>query len=112
MATLGQSTNPLETYARFESSRIGFRFTKDLAIYKPMPAESHHFKSLSCGSHTISSKTENIQNAATILIQAQRGLTLLCGQASPIGISHAANSQPSSIFSVRLTKSSYCRDRG
>jgi hypothetical protein len=99
---------PFGHYVRPESSGAGFRVTKDLAMYKPMPAPSHQ-SVRARGSQTISSRTENIHNAATILAQAHKGLSRLCGQANPTGISQAVKNQPKKIFVPRLTRPSYCR---
>jgi hypothetical protein len=87
---------------QFELSGASLRFMRNLAMYMPRPVYNHQFKLGVPGNQTSSSNTENIHTAATILIQAQRGLILLCGHATPIGISHAAKSTPNRIFSPRF----------
>jgi hypothetical protein len=87
---------------QFEISGASLRFTRNLAMYMAMPVYNHQFRLGVPGNQTISSNTENIHIAATILIQAQRGLILLCVHARFIGISHAAKSTPRRIFSPRF----------
>jgi len=79
---------------QFELSGASLRFMRNLAMYMPRPVYNHQFKLAVPGNQTSSSNTENIHTAATILIQAQRGLILLCG--------HAAKSTPNRIFSPRF----------
>jgi len=87
---------------QFEISGASLRFTRNLAICIAMPVHNHQFKLCIPGNQTITSNTENIHTAATILIQAQRGLILLCGHAKFIGISQVAKSAPRRIFSPRF----------
>jgi len=79
---------------QFEISGASLHFTRNLAMYIALPVHNHQFKLGIPGTQTITSNRENIHTGAAILIQAQRGLILLCGRAKFIGISQAAKSAP------------------
>jgi hypothetical protein len=67
---------------------------KNLARQTAAKTNDPSFKKGVCGRHIHSSDTENIPTAATILAQAQSGLTDLGGQAITKGMSQVANSKP------------------
>jgi len=80
---------------------------KNLAMYMPRPGYIHQTNLGLPGNQTINSNTENNQTAATILVQAQSGLILLCCQATFTGISQAAKATLRRIFSPRFIGIAY-----